>query len=371
MHGVAVLGVRTFSLSPLLAPDQANLRPGRRVGRAGASLAAVRRYVALLVKLTSHGPVFFRQERIGRGGRSFELRKFRSMVADAEERKAGLVEHNQAADGFFKIADDPRITRVGRFLRRTNLDEFPQLLNVLRGEMSLVGTEAADPSGGQARRRLAPAPARADPRHHRALAGTRLEPGADRRDDRDRLPVRSQLVAVDRSQAAPADDSACDRGTWTLTSRPLEAAASGRSVDAQVFQPSARHPEGDLNRTGYGEVLIALIVILAVWLVGVPLAAVGLTALLMWRDRESARLPRSRYRIRLSAFGRRCAGRRCDGRPAHGSPAAGRVRARSRHSPCRVLMSGRRLSDNAPYPCPNPRARDARSRCSITLSTRP
>jgi lipopolysaccharide/colanic/teichoic acid biosynthesis glycosyltransferase len=83
--------------------------------------------------------VFFRQERIGRGGRSFELLKFRSMVADAEQRKADLVGHNQAAEGFFKIADDPRITRVGRVLRRTNLDELPQLLNVVRGEMSLVG----------------------------------------------------------------------------------------------------------------------------------------------------------------------------------------------------------------------------------------
>ena len=95
--------------------------------------------VALLVKFTSHGPVFFRQERVGRDGRSFELLKFRSMVADAEARKADLAEHNQAAAGFFKIADDPRITRIGRVLRRTNLDELPQLLNVLRGEMSLVG----------------------------------------------------------------------------------------------------------------------------------------------------------------------------------------------------------------------------------------
>ncbi len=92
-----------------------------------------------LLRLTSRGPVFFRQERVGRGGRSFELLRFRSMCVDAEQRKAGLAAHNQAAKGFFKIADDPRITRVGRLLRRTNLDELPQLLNVLRGEMSLVG----------------------------------------------------------------------------------------------------------------------------------------------------------------------------------------------------------------------------------------
>lgn len=138
VHGVAVLGVRAFSLS----------RSSRLIKRLfdllGATVALVLLSpilgaIALTVKLSSHGPVFFRQERIGRGGRSFELLKFRSMVADAEERKAGLASHNQAAEGFFKIADDPRITPVGRFLRRTNLDELPQLLNVLRGEMSLVG----------------------------------------------------------------------------------------------------------------------------------------------------------------------------------------------------------------------------------------
>jgi exopolysaccharide biosynthesis polyprenyl glycosylphosphotransferase len=138
VHGVAVLGVRAFSLS----------RSSRFIKRifdvAGASAALVLFSplfvsLALLVKLTSHGPVFFRQERVGRGGRTFKLFKFRSMVADAEERKADLAVHNQAAEGFFKIADDPRITRVGRVLRRTNLDELPQLINVLRGEMSLVG----------------------------------------------------------------------------------------------------------------------------------------------------------------------------------------------------------------------------------------
>ena len=138
VHGVAVLGVRTFSLS----------RSSRMIKRSfdvfGAAVALVLLSplfagVALVIKLTSHGPIFFRQERVGRGGRSFELLKFRSMVADAEERKADLAVHNQAAEGFFKIADDPRITRVGRFLRRSNVDELPQLLNVLRGEMSLVG----------------------------------------------------------------------------------------------------------------------------------------------------------------------------------------------------------------------------------------
>jgi exopolysaccharide biosynthesis polyprenyl glycosylphosphotransferase len=138
VQGIAVLGVRAFSLS------HSSRLIKRLFDVLGASaalvlLAPLLGAVALLVKLSSHGPVFFRQERVGRGGRPFELLKFRSMVADAEERKAALAEHNQAAAGFFKIANDPRITRVGRLLRRTNLDELPQLLNVLRGEMSLVG----------------------------------------------------------------------------------------------------------------------------------------------------------------------------------------------------------------------------------------
>jgi lipopolysaccharide/colanic/teichoic acid biosynthesis glycosyltransferase len=94
---------------------------------------------AVLVKVTSRGPVFFGQERVGRGGRRFELLQYRSMCVDAEERKRELTGANEAAEGFFKIADDARITPLGRVLRRTNLDELPQLLNVPRGEMSLVG----------------------------------------------------------------------------------------------------------------------------------------------------------------------------------------------------------------------------------------
>jgi len=138
VHGVAVLGVRSFSLP----------RSSRMVKRMfdvlsasiGLAVAApLMGATALLVKLTSPGPVFFRQERVGRGGRRFQLLKFRSMCVDAEERKRDLAGDNEAADGFFKIAEDPRITRIGRLLRRTNLDELPQLLNVLRGEMSLVG----------------------------------------------------------------------------------------------------------------------------------------------------------------------------------------------------------------------------------------
>jgi lipopolysaccharide/colanic/teichoic acid biosynthesis glycosyltransferase len=105
--------------------------------------------VALAIKLDSPGAVLFRQERVGRGGHVFKLFKFRSMVADAEARKNALGEKNQAADGFFKIPDDPRITRTGRVLRRTNLDELPQVLNVLRGEMSLVGPRPLIPQEDQ------------------------------------------------------------------------------------------------------------------------------------------------------------------------------------------------------------------------------
>jgi exopolysaccharide biosynthesis polyprenyl glycosylphosphotransferase len=148
VHGVAVLGVRAFSLS----------RSSRLVKRVFDILAAsvalvllspVLAVTGLLVKFTSPGPMFFRQERVGRGGRRFKLFKFRSMVPDAEERKAALEEQNQAAEGFFKIADDPRITRLGGVLRRTNLDELPQLLNVLRGEMSLVGPRPLIPKEDQ------------------------------------------------------------------------------------------------------------------------------------------------------------------------------------------------------------------------------
>jgi exopolysaccharide biosynthesis polyprenyl glycosylphosphotransferase len=95
---------------------------------------------AIAIKLESRGPVFFRQPRAGRGHSSFELIKFRSMYIDAERRKAQLTELNEASDGvMFKIRRDPRVTRVGRFIRRFSLDELPQLLNVLKGEMSLVG----------------------------------------------------------------------------------------------------------------------------------------------------------------------------------------------------------------------------------------
>src|SRR3712207_837831 len=94
---------------------------------------------ALAIRLESPGPVMFTQRRTGRAGRRFPMWKFRTMVANAEELKAELAHLNVLPPPDFKIPNDPRVTRVGRFLRATSLDELPQLLNVLRGDMSIVG----------------------------------------------------------------------------------------------------------------------------------------------------------------------------------------------------------------------------------------
>ena len=95
--------------------------------------------IALAIKVSSPGPVFYRDRRIGLGEREFAMLKFRTMVADASERQRELEQANEVGGALFKIRDDPRVTRVGRALRRFSLDEIPQVLNVLRGEMSLVG----------------------------------------------------------------------------------------------------------------------------------------------------------------------------------------------------------------------------------------
>jgi len=95
--------------------------------------------LALLIKLDSRGPVFFSQERVGRDGHMFRMFKFRTMVVDAEEALAALKEQNEGSGPLFKLKDDPRVTRVGRVLRKISLDEFPQFWNVLRGDRSVVG----------------------------------------------------------------------------------------------------------------------------------------------------------------------------------------------------------------------------------------
>jgi exopolysaccharide biosynthesis polyprenyl glycosylphosphotransferase len=102
--------------------------------------------VAMLIRLDSHGPIFFRQKRIGKNGKTFNFYKFRSMVTGAEN-VIGALRPLSGVDGpIFKIKDDPRITHVGRFLRRSSLDELPQLINVLRGDMSIVGPRPNLPS---------------------------------------------------------------------------------------------------------------------------------------------------------------------------------------------------------------------------------
>lgn len=93
-----------------------------------------------LIRLESPGPIFFSQKRVGRNGRIFKMYKFRSMYADAEERKKELLKQNEMNGLMFKMENDPRITRIGRFMRRTSLDEFPQFINILKSDMSLVGT---------------------------------------------------------------------------------------------------------------------------------------------------------------------------------------------------------------------------------------
>ena len=106
----------------------------------GLILLLIYPVVALVIKMDSPGPVMFKQRRMGRNGRVFSLYKFRTMVANAEDLKKGLMDCNQMNGCMFKIDCDPRITRVGKWLRMTSIDEIPQFINVLKGEMSLVGT---------------------------------------------------------------------------------------------------------------------------------------------------------------------------------------------------------------------------------------
>jgi exopolysaccharide biosynthesis polyprenyl glycosylphosphotransferase len=101
---------------------------------------------AILIKLESEGPVFFKQARVGRNGETFEMIKLRSMYRDAEQRKAALLAQNESDGPLFKMRNDPRITKVGRVLRKLSIDEFPQFWNVVRGDMSIVGPRPALPS---------------------------------------------------------------------------------------------------------------------------------------------------------------------------------------------------------------------------------
>ncbi len=146
------VGVYTVEGLPLVGLPPARLSRSSRLlkraldlavsGLALVLLVPLFALIALLIKRESEGPVFFRQVRMGSGDRTFRIYKFRTMVADADERKPDVAHLNMHLNGdgrMFKIPNDPRITRVGRFLRRFSLDELPQLINVALGEMSLVG----------------------------------------------------------------------------------------------------------------------------------------------------------------------------------------------------------------------------------------
>ena len=119
-------------------------------------------FIVLLIKMETPGPIFFKQSRVGYRGRMFQCYKFRSMTIDAEDQKKNIQHLNEATGAAFKIKDDPRITGVGRFLRRSSLDEFPQLFSVFVGDMSIVGPRPQIPSEVQdytpehARRLLVP-----------------------------------------------------------------------------------------------------------------------------------------------------------------------------------------------------------------------
>lgn len=101
--------------------------------------------VAILIKLESKGPAIFAQSRIGLNGKEFKMYKFRSMVQNAEELKEKLAKQNEMSGPMFKIKNDPRVTKVGKFIRKTSIDELPQLLNILKGDMTLVGPRPSLP----------------------------------------------------------------------------------------------------------------------------------------------------------------------------------------------------------------------------------
>jgi exopolysaccharide biosynthesis polyprenyl glycosylphosphotransferase len=165
VHVELSLGVRDVAHDRLVVTERGRLAvahvlpPIRRGWRAAAKrafdvvvsasaivvTAPLMAIVAIAIKIDSQGPVFFRQRRVGRDGAQFEMVKLRTMVSNAEALKADLASHNEASGPLFKMRNDPRVTRVGQFLRKSSLDELPQLWNVLRGDMSLVGPRPALP----------------------------------------------------------------------------------------------------------------------------------------------------------------------------------------------------------------------------------
>ncbi len=203
VEGVTVLGVNPAVLS----------RTSRLIKRgfdllvAGAMLLLglpILLIAAVAIKLDSRGPVLFRQERVGKGGRPFRLLKLRTMVVDAERMRGELLDESRD-DNWLHLENDPRITRVGRILRLASIDELPQLWNVIRGEMSMVGPRPLIEEEDRRIGGLMSGAARPDAGHHRPLAGAREDQYPVRRDGQARLPVRDELVSVVRRSSAPQD----------------------------------------------------------------------------------------------------------------------------------------------------------------------
>ena len=194
VDGLTMLGVRPFGLS----------RSSRALKRGFdliwtsigvLALAPVMAAIALAIRIESKGPIFFRQIRVGRDGRHFHILKFRSMVVDADAQKDRLRDLNEVGDGMFKISRDPRVTRVGGLLRRTSLDELPQLFNVLLRRDEPGRPAAARHRRGRPGAGHGPKPPPSDAGHDRPVADPR-RPRADAGDGRHRLPLRGELVAV-------------------------------------------------------------------------------------------------------------------------------------------------------------------------------
>ncbi|MED4224256.1 sugar transferase [Neobacillus cucumis] len=142
-HGEGYLNNQSFNLNVNNKKDY--LITKRLIDILGASIGIIFLgllfiVIAILIKIEDpKGTVFFSQKRVGLNGKEFRMYKFRSMVSNAEERLAELLKYNEVSGAMFKMKDDPRITKVGKFIRKTSIDELPQLFNVLKGEMSLVG----------------------------------------------------------------------------------------------------------------------------------------------------------------------------------------------------------------------------------------
>ncbi len=208
-------------------------------------LAPLMLAIAVIVRLDSRGPALFRQLRAGREGRPFRILKFRTMCHDAEERISEVISPDDLAEPMYKLRSDPRVTRVGRFLRKTSLDELPQLFNVLRGDMSLVGPRPEEVWLVQALRRDRALPAGDAPGDHRADAGPRARradlPGAPGRGTRVRreLPLRERRAHPD---AYGLDDLPRPRrllgAAWTLgldTRRNFAGRAEGPAAEVRLI----------------------------------------------------------------------------------------------------------------------------------------